>query len=320
MNLGLPFEDALIDLRITGYQLLNETYASPWAIDIPGEAELRTLMKLDNGVRVVPFHLVRQGWFELLPDGQESFHVQTHDVAICPGGGKHRMQQGAANEVVPLSRILGGEKPLSHNAESTESTELICGVFLLRAAPLNPLLAALPSVIKVATADAAANPMLGRVAEMLALEIHRSGTMTGGFTAARLLEIFCAEILRALPGEVNAPETGWLRGLADAKIAKALSLIHAQPEAPWSVDLLADAVALSPSRFAARFRDTIGETAMAYVTRWRMVRACRLLENPNETIDRVATQVGYSAASSFSRAFKASVGVNPMEWRMGVSK
>lgn len=320
MNLSLPFDEALADLRITGCVLLHEIYPSPWAIDVPDEVELRALMNVEKNVRAVPFHLVRRGWFEMFPEGSERLNAQAHDVAICPGGVKHRMQRGAATPATPLSQILAGENPVSHDAGSTESTELICGVFLLQAAPLNPLLAALPPVLKVATADIAAHPMLGHAAEMLALEVQRSEPRAGGFTAARLLEIFCAEILRAYQGALSAPGTGWFSGLADAKMANALSLIHAEPAAPWSVERLADAVALSPSRFAARFRDTIGETAMAYVTRWRMVRACRLLENTNDTIDRVAAKVGYAAASSFSRAFKASVGVSPVEWRQTVVK
>lgn len=315
MSLNLPFEDALADLRITGCMLLHESYASPWAIDVPEETELQTVMGVAQNVRVVPFHLVRRGSFELIQGKTETLEVKSRDVTICPGGARHRMRLGDATEAISLRQILAGEKPPSHDAGSAEATELTCGVFMLRATPLNPLLAALPSILKVATADPETNPILVYATEMLTLEAERSDGQVGSFTAARLLEIFCAEILRAYQATASAPDAGWLCGLADPKIAKALSLIHAEPGAPWSVEQLADAVALSSSRFAARFRDTIGETAMAYVTRWRMVRACRLLETPEETVERVAIQVGYAAASSFSRAFKASVGVSPAEWR-----
>jgi AraC-like DNA-binding protein len=186
---------------------------------------------------------------------------------------------------------------------------------LLRAAPLNPLLAALPSVLKVTTSDHASNALLAGTAELLAVEVQRAEALSGSYTAARLLEIFCAEILRAYRNDANLGGAGWFRGLADPKLGRALALIHADPATPWSVAKLAAAVALSPSRFASRFRATIGEPAMAYVTRWRMVRACRLLEECEETIDAVARRTGYTTASSFSRAFKASVGKSPAAWR-----
>lgn len=315
MNLGLPFEDALADLRISGCVLLHENYAPPWAIDVPAEDELQAIMNVGRNVRVVPFHLARRGGFEMVLGKTDRLDVQTHDVAICPGGARHRMQFGAAVQAVPLAEILAGARMAATNGGATGVTELICGVFLFRAVPLNPLLSALPPALKVSTVTAGGNAMLTHAAEMLALEVRRSDSPAGSFTAARLLEIFCAEILRACQSELAESEAGWLRGLADAKVAKALSLIHGAPEAQWSVAALANAVALSPSRFAARFRDTMGETAMAYLARWRMVRACRLLENTEDSIEIVAAETGYSAASSFSRAFKSSLGMNPIVWR-----
>lgn len=312
--MGTPFDDALADLRVSGNLLLHQAYAAPWAVDVPEEAVLRELMRVGPGVRVVAFHLVRHGNFDLRLPGREPINVRSREVILCPGGARHRLQRGAPAQPLSLAQILAGHRPPVADAESVAATELICGAFLLRATPLNPLLSALPATLKVSTEESAAGGLLAPTAEMLALAVQRAGD-DGGFAASRLLEIFCAEILRTYRAQAGAATASWFRGLADAKVSKAMALVHGDPAAPWSVETLADAVALSPSRFAARFRDTTGVTTMGYVTRWRMAVACRWLESTSETVDAVAGRVGYGAASSFSRAFKHCLGISPNEWR-----
>ena len=73
----------------------------------------------------------------------------------------------------------------------------------------------------------------------------------------------------------------------------------------------------SPSRFAARFSATLGESPMIYVTKWRMYIASQLLEGNQYSIDQVSHQVGYESLAAFSRAFKRHVGVPPAKWRAG---
>lgn len=309
-----PFEDALADLRISGSVLLHECYAPPWAIDVPDEAQLRTVLKLDRSKRVVPFHLVRKGQFSLHVNQGAPVVVNTHDVAICPGGLAHRMAFGNAKQAAALGQILAGSGPPPASGHAPDTTELLCGVFILQAAPLNPLLSALPPVLMVATSGTEADPMLARAADMLALELTRS-SRGAGFTASRLLEIFCAEAIHAFRRQGGNHPPGWFRGLNDPKIAQALGLIHADADAPWSVAKLADAVALSPSRFAARFRESMGEAVLTYITRWRMNLACRMLTDTDASMTEIALHVGYESTPSFARAFKSEVGQSPGSWR-----
>ncbi|MDD5033902.1 MAG: AraC family transcriptional regulator [Methylococcaceae bacterium] len=309
-----PFEDALADLRISGYALLHEYYVPPWAVDVPDEAKLKALLKLDRSKRVVPFHLVRKGRFSLQMNPGAPVEVNTHDLAICPSGLAHRMAFGNVKQATTLEQILAGSKPPSASSHTPDTTELLCGVFILQAAPLNPLLSALPPILTVATSGAGADPMLACAADMLALEMTRSSRGTG-FTASRLLEIFCAEAIQAFRHQGGPHQPGWFRGLNDPKIGQALGLIHADAGAPWSVAKLADVVALSPSRFAARFKESMGEAVLTYITRWRMNLACRMLTETDISIAEIAHQVGYEATSSFARAFKAEVGQTPGTWR-----
>ena len=307
-----PFDDALNDLRISGSVLLHEAYTPDWAIDVPAEAELRRLLGVAGDTRILPFHLVRRGGFDL-SDAHRSLRLDEPELSLIPGGQAHRLSVGCGARVVPLAEILAGNGPPTADAASPDATEIVCGAFVARAAPLSPLLGALPPMLKVMAGGDGATPALRGVAALLAAELGQR--TRDSFTAQRLLEILCAEAFRAFQSSGGNDRPGWFRGLADPKIAEALRIVHAAPGEPWSVEALADRVALSPSRFAARFRETVGDSVMGYVSRWRANVACRLLRETDAPLAEIALRVSYESLPAFSRAFKAQVGVPPAQWR-----
>lgn len=313
-----PLDDALDDLRITGSVLLHEAYSPPWAISVPNEARLRQILGVDATTRVLLFHFVRQGRFELRMAGQDAVVVETGEVAICPTGAPHRMSQGRGASTLDIETVLRLETGKGRATGRPGATEMVCGVFLAKAAPLNPMLSALPPVVKVSTADRSFSPMLTGVAWMLAHELDRGAF--GGFTAARVIELFCAESIRAYQRRASIGQAGWFRGLADPKVSEAIRWIHTAPEQKWSVDLLAARVALSPSRFAARFRAVMGRSVMGYVAAWRANLACRLLRESTLGIGEIAERVGYESLPAFSRAFKSQLGLAPAAWRADLGK
>jgi AraC-like DNA-binding protein len=308
-----PFEDVLSDLRIAGSVLLHEAYSPPWSIQVPNELRLREALNLGADVRVLPFHLVRRRGFTLQIRGLEGVRVEAPEICICPSGDAHQLSVGRGAPVMALDAILAGRGARPANDDDASATELVCGVFTVRAAPLNPMLGALPKVIKVSTGDMATSPTLAAAADLLVGELGRGSV--AGFTVARLLEICCAEALRAYQRTEGASTPSWFRGLSDAKIGEALRSIHLEPGRDWGVAQLAKRVALSPSRFAARFRETTGQSVMHYVASWRASFACRLLRETELALPEVAQRVGYLSFPAFSRAFKAQVGVSPAKWR-----
>lgn len=315
--MNAPFNDALEDLRISGSILLHERYAPPWAIEIPDEKELRSALGADRGTRIVPFHLVRAGGFDLSHDGAQMRRITTHEVAICPSGAPHLMSSGRRAKPVPLTEVLRGKTDWTGDLSQEDATELICGVFQLHATPLNPLYRALPRVLTVATSGKDADPMLDHAASMLSLEVSKGTT---SFVAARLLEVFFAEALRAYGRSQGRDRVGWFRAIDDPRIGMALSRLHQDPGAPWTVASLAEIVSMSPSRFSARFREVTGQSAMSYVSSWRMTLACQKLRETTENLDRIADTIGYKDVASFSRAFKSSVGQSPARWRTAQSR
>jgi AraC-like DNA-binding protein len=126
---------------------------------------------------------------------------------------------------------------------------------------------------------------------------------------ARLVELLLIEALRSTTGDSAPP--GLLRGLADARVAVGLRLMHGAPAHTWTVDALAREAALSRSTFFERFSRAVGLPPMEYLLAWRMALAKDLLSRSGVAIAEVAERVGYSSASTFSTAFSRHVGQPP---------
>jgi AraC-like DNA-binding protein len=108
---------------------------------------------------------------------------------------------------------------------------------------------------------------------------------------------------------------GWLAGVRDAQIERALALLHGEPGRAWTVDELAREVALSRSALAERFAALVGEPPIQYLMRWRLALAARTLRSGNRAIALVAEESGYESESAFNRAFKREFGMPPAAWR-----
>jgi transcriptional regulator GlxA family with amidase domain len=132
---------------------------------------------------------------------------------------------------------------------------------------------------------------------------------------SRLADILLVQAVRTYLSQKGEGVGGWLRALVDPQIGQALSLIHEQPGAPWTVQTLAERVAMSRSGFSARFSELVDEPPLTYLTRWRMAKATRLLHNGSTSVGQVATQVGYDAEAAFSKAFKRWHGLAPGAYR-----
>jgi AraC-like DNA-binding protein len=108
---------------------------------------------------------------------------------------------------------------------------------------------------------------------------------------------------------------GWLAAMRDVPIGRALALLHEEPTRAWTVESLAQEVALSRSLLAQRFSALVGESPMQYLMRWRLALAARVLRAGGDTITRVAERSGYETEAAFSRAFKREFGLPPSAWR-----
>ena len=137
----------------------------------------------------------------------------------------------------------------------------------------------------------------------------------GESVLAKLSELMFIEVIRRHLAGLPPEQAGWLAGLRDPFVGKALSLMHAKPAQDWTIEELGKEAGLSRSVLAERFSDLVGMPPMQYLAKWRMQIAAQLLASGVSNIASVAAEIGYSSEAAFSRAFKKIVGVPPSEWR-----
>ena len=132
--------------------------------------------------------------------------------------------------------------------------------------------------------------------------------------AEHLAQALLIEALRLHLAEHSHHKTGWLFALADKQMRAVIAAMHAEPGRKWTLEALAGVAGMSRSSFAVRFKTTVGEPAMDYLTRWRMLVASERLANGGMPIAVVAPTVGYESESAFGAAFKRIMGHSPRQF------
>jgi AraC-like DNA-binding protein len=132
---------------------------------------------------------------------------------------------------------------------------------------------------------------------------------------ARLSELLFMEVLRWQLTYLSTGNSGWLAGLNDPHVGRALGMMHEDPARAWTVEDLAREAGISRAGLAKHFVELVGDTPMQYLAGWRMHLARSLLRESNIGIAQLAARVGYESEEAFSRAFRRAVGVPPATWR-----
>lgn len=177
---------------------------------------------------------------------------------------------------------------------------------------LAPLIAALPELILVRAAETG-NDLVDILAHLV---LEGEGAQQPGFSAqlTQVAQLLLVHIVRTYALSTGSA-LGWLAGLGDPQIARALANIHQQPASHWSVAKLARAAGLSRSVFAARFYAQVGQTAMNYLRAWRMHLAREALAGGNISVSALSLDLGYQSEAAFRAAFRRSTGQSPSEYR-----
>ncbi len=148
-----------------------------------------------------------------------------------------------------------------------------------------------------------------------AAEEVSAGRPGSGTVLAKLSELLFVEAVRRYAEALPDGQTGWLAGLREPSVARALALLHNDIIRRWTVDDLSREVGLSRSALADRFIRLIGVPPMRYLANWRMQIATQKLRNTRAPLAQIAEIVGYDSEAAFSRAFKKAFGVAPATWR-----
>jgi AraC-like DNA-binding protein len=270
---------------------------------------------------MIAYHIVTEGHCYANIIGGASIAVEACEVIVFTRGDPHVMSSAPgmrANPFTPgvIDAATRGQLPffINFGGEGHPSAKLVCGFLACDAQPFNPLFENLPRVIKVRYST---NSRPGRLGQLIHLALTESANkrMGGESFLAKLSELMFIEVVRQHLETLPAEETGWLAGLRDPNIGKALSVIHGNLAQNWTIEQLAKQVGLSRSVLAERFATVVGVPPMQYLARWRMQVASGLLSGSRNNMATIATEIGYGSEAAFSRAFKKMVGMSPSAWR-----
>jgi len=315
--------DVLKTVRLTGATFFDVVAAAPWVAESPPR-EMILPKILPGAEHLIAYHVITEGRCFANIVGEEPIAIEAGEVIVftksdphilssSPGMRAHRVPPDALNA---LDAAAAGQLPffINYGGDGPVSAKFVCGYLACDAQPFNPLLENLPSVIKVRGKQGDDANWLSQFIRVALLESanKRAG---GESVLAKLSELMFIEVVRRHLEALLPEQAGWLAGLRDPFVGKALSLMHAKPAWNWTIEELAKDVGLSRSVLAERFADLVGMPPMYYLAKWRMQIASGLLSGGNTNIAGVAAEVGYGSEAAFSRAFKKMVGIQPSAWR-----
>jgi len=296
--------EVLQDLRLAGVAYGRCELTRPWGVEFPAQPAAR-------------FHFVVAGHCWLRCPGLGWVPLDAGDVALLPHGTEHALAHEARGPTKPLDEMpleeIGDRTYVLREGGGGSQTLLACCSVSFEEPALHPLLELMPPVLFVrgaSTDDATLPVLLDTMAnEVLAQRVGAATVMT------RLADVVITRVVRAWVEAQSGDTTGWLVGIRDPKIGRALAAIHRRPGHRWSVESLADIAKTSRSIFSERFTSVIGVPPAKYLTRWRMHLASIWLRNDRFTVAEVAARLGYESEAAFSRAFKRLSGVPPSSLR-----
>jgi len=262
-------------------------------------------------------HVVTQGQvFVHAPTLQAPLELNAGDIAVMGRGCEHVLATRAKWKKGEVETVActWADPVAADAAPPASGPAVISGAYQLWNEPVHPFFAELPAWYVVRAERRAS---LGPLALTLALlddEVRRRDL--GAETVVHgLLDVVFAFLLRAIVAERGAAGTGWSQAVHDPPVRRAVVAMHDDCARAWTLEELAQHAGLSRTSLAERFRAAMDDTPLAYLRTVRMQRAMRLLADTEHPLERIAAEVGYQDAFSFSKVFKRTAGVSPREFR-----
>ena len=311
--------EVLQGVRLTGAIFFDIHCSSPWVAEAP-KASVIVDRVLPGAEHMMEYHLVTSGacWAGIV--GEPPVEIAEGDIIVFPQGDAHTISSAPGMRGDVQTQIYqhptNGQLPvaLSLDRGGPERCSMVCGFIGCDARPFNPLLAALPRLIHVQKARV---PAYGLILHLITAAVRESDARSAGSQSvlARLSELLFIEVVRYHLATLPHDTSGWLAGLRDEVVGRALQALHHRPAHAWTIQVLAEEVGQSRSMLAERFHELVGTPPMHYLARWRMQLAASMLTSSTATLAEIADRVGYGSEAALSRAFKRLVGVAPTTWR-----
>jgi len=319
--------DLLRGVRLRGAVFFYISFRDQWSAESLEVGKIAGVMP--GCEHVMEFHLLAKGNAWAAVSGLPPVRLSAGDIVMIPQGDRNVVSSAPGLEPIPASAEWvrarrddpkpvpvafhhGIREPGVLIPVADADAILVCGFLGCDLQPFNPLISALPRMLHLPAARA--GDWVARVIDQ-AVDESNNRRPGGDAVLERLSEMMFVDTARRYLDTLPEDATGWLAGLRDRFVGKALSLMHERPEHAWSVEDLARDVGLSRSALHERFVQYLGQPPMQYLASWRIQLGSRMLRESNRNVATIALEVGYDSEAAFSRAFKRMVGLPPAAWR-----
>lgn len=239
----------------------------------------------DPGVQEGHLHLLKTGRLNIVGENGVVYELREPSLLFFPRPTRHRLE-----------------------ADEADKTEIVCATVRYGTGANNPLANSLPDALVLSVAN---DDRLRSMAEWLFEEAFAESNGRQAMLN-RLTELLIIQLLRHVVDR-GSVSSGMLGGLAHPQLSRAILAMHASPAKGWTLDELATLSAMSRSKFAEAFRETVGQPPGDYLIEWRLAFAQDLLRK-GKPVGWVANEVGYENSSVLARVFRKKIGLSPREW------
>jgi AraC-like DNA-binding protein len=323
-----PLSDVLRSVRLRGAVFYYVSCRDEWVADAPPAIDIAAAV-MPGAEHVLAYHHVVKGDGFAVLEGLPPVRLAAGDTILFPRGDGHvlssapglRAQPDCSDWVfatrddpkpIPITYHRGVLRPGAAVPVEDATAVVVCGFVGCDLRPFNPLIGALPRMLHMP-----AGGVGDWVGAVLHQAVHESRERRPGGEAMleRASEMVFVDAARRYLESLPEDASGWLAGLRDRYVGKALALLHEQPSGDWTIEELGRRVALSRSALHERFVRYVGVPPMQYLANWRMQLGASLLRSGHATVAKIAQDVGYESEAAFARAFKRATGRPPAAWR-----
>jgi len=309
--------EVLRAVRLEGALFFNAEFSAPWCLKSSNSTAMAPYLTKVPG-RVILYHFLTEGRAYLrLHDGSRE-ELAAGDIVILPHGDEHFLGNGSPER--PVDSLKTFAKTLSEGLKLVrfggggEVTKFVCGFMVCEPRLSEVFLDGLPPILRVHVADQPSGQWLEHSIRLSVGETNGSNAGSG-VVLAKLSELLFVETLRLYISAIPADQIGWLAGVRDPLLGKALAFMHKEPAHPWTVSNLAKQIGSSRTRLTERFREFLGDSPMAYLGQWRLKLGAEMLQSTAKSVSEIAAEVGYGSEAAFNRAFKREFGTPPSRFR-----
>ena len=235
-----PMSDVLDSIRLRGALFFVWEPAAVHAVGVADGVSLSRHI-VPGTDRVISYHIVTRGSCWACVHGEPPLRLDHGDILVLPHGDAYKIADSpqypsaadAQTSIEFFKAMAAGDIPpvVSDAAAGDDTNRLICGFLGCNLQPANPLLSSLPRMIRVPAPRAGNDPL----SHLIDFALSESGQQHGGERCLlmRLSEVMFVEVLRRYLRLTARPDSGWLNGLRDPLVGRALMLMHGNMARSW---------------------------------------------------------------------------------------